>query len=158
MKKLDPNLDGKTHINVYSGSRTELGRMLSNFYREKILTKDGEFMSVEAYWFWLGISPDCEFRDSLRDLSGYEAKKCGTQLRTAYPGEPIEDFEDRIIRAIWFKVKRHVDLFLPEYENLPLKHYYVYGKGTIKDVYGKYWWMIEAQEKMKAYIYREVRK
>lgn len=49
MKRLDLNMDGKTHINVYSGSRTELGRMLSNFYREKIETKDGVFMSVEAY-------------------------------------------------------------------------------------------------------------
>ena len=93
MKKLDPNMDGITHINVYSGSKTELGRMLSNFYREKILTKDGEFMSVEAYWFWLGISSECEFRDELRELSGYEAKKCGTQLRMLYPGEIIDDFE-----------------------------------------------------------------
>lgn len=157
MKRLDPNLDGKTHINVYSGSRTDLGRMLSNFYRERILTKDGIFMSVEAYWFWLGISPDCKERDSLRELSGYDAKKQGTYLRTVYPGEPIEDFEDRIIRAIWFKVKNHVDLFLPEYKDLPLKHYYVYGNNTVKDVYGKYWWMMEAEEKMKTYIYREMK-
>lgn len=27
MRVIDPNLDGITHINVYSGSRTELGRM-----------------------------------------------------------------------------------------------------------------------------------
>lgn len=155
MKKLDPNMDGKTHINVYSGSRTELGRMLSNFYREEIKTKDGIFMSVEAYWFWLGVSDECIFKERLRELSGYDAKKCGTQLRLSYPiSEPIEDFEDRIIRAIWYKVKRHVDLFLPEYKNLPLKHYYVYGNGTVKDVYGKYWWMMEAEEKMKKYIYK----
>lgn len=159
MKRLDPQQDGITHINVYSGSRTELGRMLSNFYRENIATKDGEFMSVEAYWFWLGISPDCPFRDSLRELSGYDAKKCGTQLRLYYPAqEPVEDFEDRIIRAIWFKVRKHIDLFRPEYKDLPLKHYYVYGKGTVKDVYGKYWWMIEAQEKMKKYIYDRLEK
>jgi hypothetical protein len=130
--------------------------MLSNFYREKIITKDGEFMSVEAYWFWLGISPDCEFRDELRGLSGYDAKKCGTQLKITYPGNYIEDFEDRIIRAIWFKVKNHINLFLPEYKELPLKHYYVYGKNSIRDVYGKYWWMMEAEEKMKTYIYKEL--
>lgn len=158
MKRLDPNMDGITHINVYSGGRTELGRMLSNFYPEQIVTKDGVFMSVEAYWFWLGVSEKCEVRDTLRELSGYDAKKHGTYLRLAYPGERIEDFEDRIIRAIWFKVKNHFDLFLPEYKELPLKHYYVYGNKTVKDVYGKYWWMMEAEEKMKSYIYREIMK
>ena len=145
MRVIDPNLDGITHINVYSGSRTELGRMLSNFCREEIYTKDGWFMSVEAYWFWLGISPDCKERKCMRDL------------REVYPGEQIEDFQDRIIRAIWYKAKRHTDLFLPEYENLPLKHYYVNRNGSVRDVYGKYWWMIEAEEKMKKYIY-EVKK
>lgn len=44
MKRLDPNMDGKDHINVYSGSQTELGRMLSNFYRQEIETKDGKLM------------------------------------------------------------------------------------------------------------------
>lgn len=116
-------------------------------------------MSVEAYWFWLGISDECPAKDELRELSGYDAKKCGTQLRLYYPIEnPIEDFEDRIIRAIWYKVKRHVDLFLPEYKDLPLKHYYVYSGGTVRDVYGKYWWMMEAEEKMKKYIYKELEK
>lgn len=157
MKIIDPNLDGITHINVYSGSRTELGRMLSNFCREEIYTKDGWFMSVEAYWFWLGISPDCKERECIRDLFGYQAKAKGTYLREAYPGEQIEDFQDRIIRAIWYKAKRHTDLFLPEYENLPLKHYYVNRNGSVRDVYGKYWWMMEAEEKMKKYIY-EVKK
>lgn len=153
-KRIDPNIDGKNHINVYSGSKTELGRMLSNFYRQKIETKDGMFMSVEAYWFWLGVSPDCPFRDSLRDLSGYDAKKYGTQLRLHYPAkESVKDFRDKIIRAIWFKVCRHIDLFIPEYKDLPLRHYYVYGGSTVRDVYGKYWRMIEAQEKMKKYIY-----
>lgn len=159
MKRLDPNMDGKDHINVYSGSQTELGRMLSNFYKQEIETKDGKFMSVEAYWFWLGISDECPAKDELRELSGYDAKKCGTQLRLYYPIEkPVEDFEDRIIRAIWYKVKRHVDLFLPEYKDLPLKHYYVYSGGTVRDVYGKYWWMMEAEEKMKKYIYKELEK
>ena len=73
-------------------------------------------MSVEAYWFWLGISPDCKERECMRDLFGYQAKAKGTYLRETYPGEQIEDFQDRIIRAIWYKAKRHTDLFLPEYE------------------------------------------
>ena len=89
MRVIDPNLDGITHINVYSGSRTELGRMLSNFCLEEIYTKDGRFMSVEAYWFWLGISPDCKERECMRDLFGYQAKAKGTYLREVYPGEQI---------------------------------------------------------------------
>lgn len=155
---INPNNDGIDHINVYSGSRTSLGRMLSNFYMEDINTKDGQFKSVEAYWFWLGISTDCPFRDEMRELYGIRAKQRGSYLRDSYPGEDIEDFRDRIIRAIWFKVKKHTDLFLDEYENLPLKHYYVYKNNKVHDVYGKYSWMIEAQEKMKKYIYNQRKK
>lgn len=71
---VDPNEDGVTHINIYSQGKTELGRMLSNFYKCRIDTKDGVFNSVEGYWYWLGIE-DCKEKDALKTLSGYQAKK-----------------------------------------------------------------------------------
>lgn len=47
---------------------------------------------------------------------------------------------------------------MPQKEHYDLKHYYVYRGGTVRDVYGKYWWMMEAEEKMKKYIYKELEK
>ena len=153
--KINPNNDGVDHINVYSNGKTELGRMFSNFYRFPIMTKDGYFNSVESYWFWLGISSEYQNRDQLRNLSGYEAKKFGTQLREFYPAKD-PDFEDKIIRAIWYKVKRNAFMFKEEYRELPLAHYYVLQNGKIMNVYGKYTFMMEAEERMKKYIYENV--
>lgn len=154
--KIDPNKDGIDHINVYSNGKTELGRMLSNFYRFPIMTKDGLFYSVEAYWFWLGISNDCKEKEHLRTLSGYDAKKYGNSLRSYYPAKDA-NFEDKIIRAIWYKVQRNASLFVDAYRELPLQHYYVLTDGKTMNVYNKYKFMMEAEEKMKKYIYEQER-
>ena len=50
-----PTEDGITHINIYSKGQTELGKMLSNFAKFPIQTVDGNFMSVEGYWYFLSI-------------------------------------------------------------------------------------------------------
>lgn len=76
---LIPENKGIDHINVYSKSRTPLGRMLSNWYSCLLETEDGLFQSVEGYFFWLGLQ-DCPERDILRSLSGYKAKQEGTLL------------------------------------------------------------------------------
>ena len=41
-------IDGVHHINVYSKSKTEIGRWLSNFSYSPIQTKDGDFESIEG--------------------------------------------------------------------------------------------------------------
>lgn len=69
---IDPNEDGISHINVYSKGRTGIGRFLSNFTFYPIHTVDGEFHSIEGYWYWLTCRDD-----RLRYLHGYEAKKLG---------------------------------------------------------------------------------
>lgn len=48
-----PAGDGVDHINSYSRSRCEIGRMLSNFYRVDIDTPYGVFPSVECFWSYL---------------------------------------------------------------------------------------------------------
>lgn len=50
---ITPANDGVTHINSYSKSRCEIGRMLSNFYLHNVNTPYGVFPSVEAYWSYL---------------------------------------------------------------------------------------------------------
>jgi hypothetical protein len=147
---IDPNLDGISHINIYSQGKTQLGKMLSNFYHYKIMTEDGEFNSVEGYWYWLGIE-DCEEKEILRDLCGYNAKKIGNKLRKKYNDRLDISFEKKILKAIWYKIRRNINLFNSENSKLPFEHYYNFG-GKIVDVKEKYLWMIEGIDKMRNYI------
>lgn len=147
---IDPNQDGVTHINIYSQGKTELGRMLSNFYKCNINTKDGWFNSVEGYWYWLGIE-DCNEKEVLRDLSGFQAKKIGNGLKERFRRRIDEEFQDKILRATWEKVKQRRILFSPEIASLPFEHYYNFG-GKVIDVKHKYLWLIEGIDKIRNYV------
>jgi hypothetical protein len=153
---INPNDDGISHINIYSQGKTELGKMLSNFYKYKIITKDGEFNSVEGYWYWLGIE-DCQEKDILRKLYGYNAKKNGNELKKKYAPRIDEEFEKKILNAIWYKVKRNSYMFTSDIASLPLEHYYNFG-GKVVDVKDKYSWMINGIDKMRNYILKSTTK
>jgi hypothetical protein len=154
MRKINPFEDGITHINIYSKGRTKLGTMLSNFYPWAFDNSDGYFSSVEGYWYWLGIK-DCPEKEDMRKLSGWQAKQKGRVLKEHF-GEIYDDnFEYKILSAIWLKAKRYKHLFAPEYKMLPLEHYYIFGN-KIFDVKKDYPWMIIGIEKMKNAIYEKI--
>ncbi len=150
-KVIIPEEDGKTHINIYSKGATELGKMLSNFYKFPIMTKDGPFMSVEGYWYWLALS-ECEpRREEFRKLYGYNAKKLGQEILKATPAEERrweENFEEKILLAIWYKFRRNAHLITEDLKHLPMEHYYNYG-GKVVDCYKRYPWMIDGIAKMR---------
>lgn len=152
---IDPNLDGISHINIYSQGKTQLGKMLSNFFHYKIMTKDGAFNSVEGYWYWLGIE-NCQEKEILRNLYGYNAKKTGNELKKKFKSRLDEDFEKKILNAIWYKVKRNTHLFKPEISKLPFEHYYNFGD-KIVDVKDKYIWMIDGIDKMRNYVLEKLK-
>lgn len=147
---VDPNLDGISHINIYSQGKTELGKMLSNFYHFKIETDDGTFQSVEGYWHWLGIE-DCEEKEILRNVYGYNAKKTGNELKKKYNKRFDENFEKKILHAIWYKVRRNSNMFKNFIAVLPFEHYYNFS-GKIVDVKDKYKWMVDGIDKMRNHI------
>lgn len=120
-----PQEDGITHLNVYSGARTSLGVFLSNFISFSIDTVDGEFESIEGYWYWLCIPESTEGRDKLRSLAGLEAKKYGRQLRgEADPSMYSDEFKEKIKKATTTKIlaSSFKDMFINS--TLPFKHYY----------------------------------
>lgn len=128
---IDPTQDGITHINVYSGSKTELGRGLSNFAKAPFMCEDGVFASVEGYWYWLGVSPSNPQRDELRALSGFAAKARGRELG-APDWQDSPDFQRKICAAIDAKLavnERIREALIAS--DLPLRHYYVFGNGTV---------------------------
>ncbi len=127
---MNPELDGVNHINIYSKARTDIGRFLSNFSDSPrglyIDTEDGEFRTIEGYWYWLSTKDD-----RLRDLPGYQCKKLGRELRGQdWNDDP--DFKRKILLAIFNKISSHNDMCikLVETKNLPLYHYYEY-KGKV---------------------------
>lgn len=120
-------MDGKDHINIYSKGKTTLGRFLSNFHRELLPTRYGQFMSIEGLWYWMGLSlwwdePEVQ---TLRELSGNAAKLKGQELRARYGQTTHGDFQDAIIRASETKLVQNTDMFKLYVENeLPFSHYY----------------------------------
>lgn len=144
-----PTDDGKTHINIYSKGVTELGRMLSNFYPFSFTTTtDGRFLSIEGYWYWLGIDATDIQKDALRHVYNYRAKLTGEELKGKYPKRFDNDFERKILKAIWLKVQTNKTMFTGEYVKLPFYHYYVFGNKVI-DVTEKYWWMVDGISRMR---------
>lgn len=119
----NPENDGIDHINIYSKGKTDIGRFLSNFSKFKFSCEDGEFLSIEGYWYWLSVNDD-----RLRKVYGFEAKKLGRELGAKdYP--KIENFNEKILKVIKLKLdSRKEDIINIK---LPLTHYYCYGDKVI---------------------------
>jgi len=145
-----PENDGIDHVNIYSQGRTELGRMLSNFYCCDVDTEDGRFQSIEAYWYWLSL-PEDSSRDRLRNTWGYRAKQTGKELIEQHGSIRIDNFENKIMRAIQNKCLANYHVFDCSYNMLPFEHYYNYG-GKIVDVKDKYIWLIDGIDRIRNYI------
>lgn len=123
--------DGKTHINAYSGGRTELGRLLSNFAHTPFEHPSlGHFESIEGLWYFLGTPS--ETRDRLRYLHGFQAKKTGRELRSL--AIRTDHFEALIELGLTAKLVAHPRLreLLMASGEIPIVHYYVFnGKVTM---------------------------
>lgn len=124
--KLNPDMDGVDHINIYSKGKTELGRMLSNFAKTPFVHPvDGQFMSIEGYWYWLSTKDD-----NLRHKWGFDAKAYGRQVKGSdWSDDP--EFKSKIKQAITIKITQDKDLARQLREStLPFVHYYVF-KGHV---------------------------
>ncbi len=91
-KAMTPTTEGVNHYNIYSQSRTDLGKFLSHFTHHPIETLDGHFDSIEGYWYWIKYRDD-----ALRHLSGYEAKKYGLDLGKTQI--PLVDSDSPMLRS-----------------------------------------------------------
>lgn len=140
---VSPFDDGATHVNIYSRGRTALGRFLSNYAISPISTEDGEFKSIEGYWYWLSVQDE-----RLRRMSGYAAKKLGRQLRAPDWREDPE-FRRKVTAAMAAKLLANPDMLaqLTRLE-LPLDHYYVVsGDKIVRPQHGR--WVVEFYEAVR---------
>lgn len=136
---LQPKDDGITHINAYSRGKTELGRCLSNFAECPFTCEDGEFQSIEGYWYWLSCPPGTQ-REQLRKLSGISAKKAGRDLR-GKDWDETPKFRAKIETALEAKGAAWSYLRAELREcDLPITHYYVMRGKVIAPVKGSWVW------------------
>ena len=143
-----PSEEGVTHINAYSQSKTVLGSLLSNFAKSPFTCKDGSFMSIEGYWYWLSCSH--QRRDELRHVYGFRAKKLGKELKGKdWVHDP--EFQSKIERAMYIKLITNKQLYtLLRNSTLPIVHYYAYGGKVVEPTSGK--WIWEFYERARKYL------
>lgn len=160
---IDYKQDGITHINIFSRGKTPLGRFLSNFAHAEIETEDGNFSSIEGYWYWLLHKAETEMaqreRESLRNFFGFDAKDLGRRLLERYGSKFSEEkevdldleFQRKIKNAIKFKIDNY-----PKYKEelsrciLPFEHYYVF-YGKVKEPTSHKWVINYLDELRKEY-------
>ena len=142
----DPLQDGKTHINIWSRGRTELGQYLSNFahvgFNHPV---HGYFASMEGYWYWCSSG---RRHDELRRLYGVSAKTVGSKLEIAMI--PESEFQEMIREGLRCKIMQNPDLAQALKEStLPLEHYFVYGHNVIVNQAIKHGWQLEYLSRLR---------
>jgi predicted NAD-dependent protein-ADP-ribosyltransferase YbiA (DUF1768 family) len=130
-----PENDGIDHINVFSKSRSKLGRMLSNFAHTPFTLDGNKFESVESWWYWTKMNNinksvlfpifSDEQLDTIRFLIGKDAKSYFRELHKAdsssFSPEPFE-----LKRTYLQKLEENPDVKKELMENkLPIDHYYM---------------------------------
>lgn len=134
-------MDSVTHINIYSQGKTQLGRALSNFADTPIDSVDGQFQSIEGYWYWLSCPDTYPYKNDFRKLVGNAAKVRGREVGARdWLDAPL--FKLKIYNAMLTKLILHDSILLEFLTNkLPYRHYYVFKGKVVEPTDGK--WIID---------------
>lgn len=124
-----PDTDGVDHINIYSKGKTELGRLLTNFAHTPFqFLPYGRFQSMEGFWYY--YLTGCK-HEHLKNLHGWKAKQQGKLLRDDRKDKEGLSEEDRTVlkEGIRWKLRHNLHIVhLLTNSDLPLTHYYAYGR------------------------------
>jgi predicted NAD-dependent protein-ADP-ribosyltransferase YbiA (DUF1768 family) len=135
MKQYKAEYDGITHINVYSKSKSPLGRLISNFAYTPVTIDSLLFESIESWWYWTKMKRineaslfslfSQEQLDEIRIKVGADAK----EYFRAYFKDDSSSYsptKEELKKAYLAKLDHHPnikDLLLKNH--LPLAHYYM---------------------------------
>ena len=145
-----PVNDGVDHINIYTKSKTLLGRLLTNLHDCQFTVPGyGTFQSLEGFWYY--YLTGCQ-HEEFHDKRGFDAKKSGKSVRYDRIDKEglTEDQKSVILEAIRCKLRQNRDILLAlARSDLPFAHYYFYGEPENAKVIElpQYDWMIEEFER-----------
>lgn len=120
-KVLDPDMDGISHINIYTKGKTRLGRLITNLADIPVdHPQYGMFRTAEGLWYYLKTGL---IHESLRACSGFDAKRLGSTFPTVW----FDDFQAQMKIGIRQKIRKNLELYnLFVSSELPFEHYYFY--------------------------------
>lgn len=146
----NPEEDGITHINIYSGSKTKLGKLLSHFSHTPFVHPYfGPFASMEGFWYYLKAEKKDE---KLRQLYGSNAKFYGKKLKSVY----VRDFEQLVVDANRLKINQNLNIKeMMLVSELPFDHYYLFGhthENPKKVKIAGFEWLVDGFEQIREEI------
>jgi len=134
-QNFEPSGDGVTHINVFSKSRSKLGRMLSNFADTPIATETDRFVTVESWWYWMkmkNINESCLIplfsEEQLNEVKNKAGKEAKDYFRALYKTDSSEysPSKNQLKEIYKLKLEQHSEVKeLLLANTLPLAHYYI---------------------------------
>ena len=135
MSELKPEYDGINHVNVFSKSRSKLGRMLSNFAHTPFTLGENKFESVESWWYWTKMNNinksvlfpvfTPEHLSEIKTKIGKYAKDYFRELHKD-DSSSYSPTKEELKEAYLQKLIEHPDIEKMLFENtLPIAHYYV---------------------------------
>lgn len=140
-------IDGIDHINIFSKSKCELGRLLSNFAHTPFEYKPyGSFQCAEGFYFWYCTGQQFE---EFRYLIGSEAKKRGSELKkykifNVMNEEVLGVLEGMLAAKV--QCNLHIQKLLIE-SHLKFVHYYEYN--GVRTAARGYDWLCPTYEKIR---------
>lgn len=159
-----------TGIELYPRPGTKLASLMSNLNKNIIQTMyDGDFNSIEGYWYYLSLPKTFPKREQLRAAYGFEARSLGRRLRDECRCQNIDlrfdpKFEEKILTAIDYKFRENKDIFRDTYitlikeinkQALHVDHYSVSGL-IIRKRPDTDHWLMSGIEKIGKTIFDEI--
>lgn len=147
-----PLNDGVDHINIYTKGKTLLGRRLTNLSDDPVTVEGyGTFQCLEGFWYY--YLTGCIYPE-LKTMNGFQAKKFGKGIRDdRIDKDGLTNEQKEILKeAIRSKLRQNKDLLrLLIQSDLPLAHYYFYGKEDNPKVHylDQYDWIVEEIERIR---------
>lgn len=150
-----PFQDGIDHVNIFSRSQCELGRLLSNFTKSPFVHPVyGAFQSMEGFYYYISTGMVCE---ELKNKYGADAKTLGRKFEKVL----VNNFNDIMMEGLRCKLQQNplIKSRLVN-TNLPFKHYYYFGKLEPNKPYrihvpaGAKWWC-DAWTKLRNELFEE---
>jgi predicted NAD-dependent protein-ADP-ribosyltransferase YbiA (DUF1768 family) len=136
-----PEDDGFDHINVYSKSKSKLGRSLSNFAHTPITLGDETFESVESWWYWMkmnNINKSSLFPVFTPEQIAEVKIKIGKEAKLYFRGlfkedsTPFNPEKSELKEAYLQKLVEHPEIEKALFANkLPIAHYYMMFKKKV---------------------------